>query len=135
MRACDGDAQGHDDDAGPRRVRELAENVGPADHGELVGRLELEPVERQCRRLAGTRTTSTGQVTASLGTAQSAAKAIRVDAIVRAWAPSSAGGSGAGQPGQARRGSSSGSNTGEVWPVEQGGSARPTLELVLEVFD
>jgi hypothetical protein len=84
----------------------------------------------------GPNTTSSGAVSASMGTAQSAAKSIRVDAIVRAWAPASAGGSGAGQYG-IRLGeySSSGSNTGEVWPVEQGGSARPTLELVVEVFD
>jgi hypothetical protein len=84
----------------------------------------------------GPNTTSSGAVTASMGTAQNADKAIRVDAIVRAWAPASAGGSGASQLG-IRLGevSSSGSNTGEVWPVEQGGSARPTLELVVEVFD
>jgi hypothetical protein len=84
----------------------------------------------------GPNVTSSGAVTASLGTAQSAAKSIRVDAIARAWAPASAGGSGAAQYG-IRLGeySSSGSNTGEVWPLEQGGSARPTLELVVEVFD
>jgi len=84
----------------------------------------------------GPNTTSSGAVTGSFGTSQNAAKSIRVDAIVRAWAPSSAGGSGAAQYG-IRLGdySSSGSNTGEVWPVEQGGAARPTLELVLEVFD
>jgi hypothetical protein len=75
-------------------------------------------------------------VTAALSKNANAANAIRCDAIVRAWAPASAGGSGAGQYGiELREASSSTSNTGEVWPVEQGGSARPTLELVLEVFD
>lgn len=84
----------------------------------------------------GPATSSSGAVTASLGTAQNTAKSITVTALVRAWAPSSAGGSGASQQGLALyEYASSGSNTGEVWPVEQGGSARPTLELVLEIFD
>jgi hypothetical protein len=84
----------------------------------------------------GPNTTTSGAVTGSFGTAQNADKSIRVDAIVRAWAPASAGGSAAAQLGiMLREYSSSGSNTGEVWPVEQGGAARPTLELVLEVFD
>lgn len=84
----------------------------------------------------GPATTSSGAVTAALPKGENAAAAIRCDAIVRAWAPASAGGSGAPQYGiELREASSSTSNTGEVWPVERGGSARPTLELVLEVFD
>lgn len=84
----------------------------------------------------GPTTTTSGAVTAALGTAQGAAKSIAVTGLVRAWAPSSAGGSGAAQQGLALyEASSSGANTGEVWPVEQGGAARPSLELVLEIFD
>lgn len=84
----------------------------------------------------GPSTTTSGAVTSSLPTGQNVGKSIRCDAIVRAWAPTSIGGSGAAQQGIALyEASSSGSNTGEVWPVEQGGTARPTLELVLEVFD
>jgi hypothetical protein len=84
----------------------------------------------------GPTTTSTGAVTSSLPTGQNAAKSITVTALARAWAPASIGGSGAAQQGLALyEASSSGSNTGEVWPVEQGGAARPTLELVVEVFD
>jgi hypothetical protein len=84
----------------------------------------------------GPSTTTSGAVTGALPGGQNAAASIRCDAIARAWAPSSAGGSGAAQYGIAMyEASSSGSNTGEVWPVEKGGSARPVLELVLEVFD
>jgi hypothetical protein len=84
----------------------------------------------------GPTTTSTGAVTSALPSGEGASKAIRVDALVRAWSPSAVGGSGAAQNGLALyEASSSGSNTGEVWPVEQGGSARPELVLVLEVFD
>jgi hypothetical protein len=84
----------------------------------------------------GPSTTSSGAVTSSLPTSQNADKSIRCDDIVRAWAPPAVGGAGLAQYG-IRLGevSSSGSNTGEVWPVEQGGAARPTLELVLEVYD
>jgi hypothetical protein len=84
----------------------------------------------------GPSTTGSGAVTSSLPTGENAAKSIRVDAIARAWAPASIGGSGALQYGiRLGEASSSSSNTGEVWPVEKGGAARPTLELVLEVFD
>jgi hypothetical protein len=84
----------------------------------------------------GPSTTTSGAVTGAFPTGQGAAAAIRCDAIARAWAPASAGGSAAPQYGIALyEASSSGSNTGEVWPVEQGGAARPVLELVLEVFD
>lgn len=84
----------------------------------------------------GPTTTTSGAVTAQFGTAQNAQKSFGVTAIVRAWAPSSAGGSGASQKGIALyEYSSSGSNTGEVWPVEQGGSSRPSLVLDLEVYD
>lgn len=84
----------------------------------------------------GPSTTTSGAVTAGLTRTQNGGNAIRCDAIARAWAPASVGGSGAGQYGiELREVSSSTTNTGEVWPVEQGGAARPTLELVLEVFD
>jgi hypothetical protein len=84
----------------------------------------------------GPTTTTSGAVTGGFGTAQGAAKSVAVTGLVRAWAPSSAGGSGAAQQGLALyEASSSGANTGEVWPVEQGGAARPSLELVLEIFD
>jgi len=59
-----------------------------------------------------------------------------VTALVRAWAPSSIGGSGAAQQGLALyEASGSEANTSEVWPVEQGGAARPELVLELEIFD
>jgi hypothetical protein len=84
----------------------------------------------------GPATTTSGAVTAALGTAENADKSVRVDALVRAWAPLSAGGSGAAQYGlELKEYSSSGSNTGEVYPVEAGGTPRPTLVLELEVFD
>jgi hypothetical protein len=84
----------------------------------------------------GPATTTSGAVTSALPTGQGAGKSIRCDAIVRAWAPSAIGGTGATQQGIALyEASGSGSNTSEVWPVEQGGASRPTLELVLEVFD
>jgi hypothetical protein len=83
----------------------------------------------------GPSATSSGEVTYSFGTAENSDRQIRIDAIARAWGPASIGGSGAGQYGVRLTGFSGGSNTGEVWPVEQGGAARPTLELVLEVFD
>lgn len=84
----------------------------------------------------GPTATATGAVTVALPAGQNAAANLRCDAIARAWLPASAGGSGAPQYGIAMyEAGSSGSNTGEVWPVEQGGAARPTLELVVEVFD
>ena len=84
----------------------------------------------------GPNTTSSGAVTAALPKASNAAAAIRCDAIARAWAPAAIGGSGAGQYGiELREASGSTSNTGEVWPLEKGGAARPLLELVVEVFD
>jgi len=84
----------------------------------------------------GPSTTTTGLVRANVTTAQNAAVAIRVDAIARAWAPAAAGGSAAAQRGIALYpGSGGGADTTEFWPVEKGGSARPTLDLVLEVFD
>jgi hypothetical protein len=84
----------------------------------------------------GPATTTSGAVRANVTTSQSAAVAIRVDAIVKAWAPSSAGGSGQPQRGiMLVPGSGSGADTTEFMPVEAGGSARPSLELVLEVFD
>jgi hypothetical protein len=84
----------------------------------------------------GPSTTTSGSVTGAFGTAQNAAKSIRIDAIARAWAPIAAGGSAAAQYGVALyEASSSGSNTGEVWPVEQGGASRPSLDLVVDVYD
>jgi hypothetical protein len=84
----------------------------------------------------GPQTTGSNAVTSSLPSGQNASKSIRVDALVRAWAPASIGGSGAVQQGLALyEASGSGSNTSEVWPVEQGGGARPQITLVVEVYD
>lgn len=84
----------------------------------------------------GPATTSAGAVRKNMTTSQSTAQDIRIDAIATAWAPSSVGGSSAAQRGvMLLPGSGSGADTTEVWPVEQGGSARPQLTLVVEVFD
>lgn len=84
----------------------------------------------------GPSTTSSGAVRSNVTKSQSAPVAIRVDAIVRAWAPSAAGGSAAVQNGiELLEGSGSTSDTTEFWPVEKGGSSRPVLTLVVEVFD
>jgi len=75
-------------------------------------------------------------VRANVSSAENAAVAIRVDALVLPWAPASIGGSSAAQRGLALYGGSgSTADTGEVWPVEQGGSSRPQLDVTLEVFD
>jgi hypothetical protein len=84
----------------------------------------------------GPSTTTSGAVTSPLPSGQNVDKSIRCDAIVRAWAPSSIGGSGAAQNGiELRETGNIDNTTTEVWPVEQGGGARPTLVLELEVFD
>jgi hypothetical protein len=75
-------------------------------------------------------------VRANVTTSQSALVRIAVTPLVLPWAPSSIGGSGAAQRGLAMYpGSGSGADTSEFWPVEQGGSNRPQLEVVVEVFD
>jgi len=68
---------------------------------------------------------------------ENAEKDIDITAIVRAWAPTAAGGSGAGQYGIVLREiSGSTTYTTEVWPRESGTSgARPVLTVVVEVFD
>jgi len=72
----------------------------------------------------------------SLPVGESVDRSIGIRTLVLPWAPASIGGSGQAQRGLALyEASSSGANTGEVWPVEQGGTARPELVLVLEVFD
>jgi hypothetical protein len=84
----------------------------------------------------GPSTTTSGAVTEGMPGGQNADESIRIDAIARAWAPASVGGSGASQQGVMLRETGNVDNTTtEVWPVEQGGAARPTLELDLEVFD
>jgi hypothetical protein len=84
----------------------------------------------------GPATTSAGQRSANITTSQGAQANIDVTAIATAWAPASIGGSGAAQRGVALYpGSGSTADTTEFWPVEQGGSARPQLTLVVEVFD
>jgi hypothetical protein len=84
----------------------------------------------------GPATTTSGLVRANVTRSENAGVAIRVDAIARAWAPASAGGSGAAQRGIALyAGSGSTADTSELWPVEKGGASRPTLVLELEVFD
>jgi hypothetical protein len=84
----------------------------------------------------GPATTSTGAVRANVTGAENAALGIRIDAIARAWAPSSAGGSAAAQHGvMLLPGSGSTADTTEFWPVEKGGAFRPQIDLELEVFD
>jgi hypothetical protein len=79
---------------------------------------------------------TTGSIRSNVTTAQNAAVGIRVDGLVLPWLPASAGGSLAAQRGLALyAGSGSGADTTEFWPVEKGGSQRPELVLVLEVFD
>lgn len=78
----------------------------------------------------------TGSIRANVTTSQNAAVGIRVDSLVLPWLPASAGGSLAAQRGLALYGGSgSQADTTEFWPVEKGGSQRPELVLVLEVFD
>lgn len=75
-------------------------------------------------------------VRANVTTAQGATVRIGVTALVLPWAPATLGGSAAAQRGLALYpGSGSGVDTSEFWPVEQGGASRPTLEVVVEVFD
>jgi hypothetical protein len=84
----------------------------------------------------GPSTTSTGAKRANVSGSQNAAVAIDVTALARAWAPSAAGGSAAAQYGvMLLPGSGSQADTTEFWPVEKGGSLRPQLDLVVEVFD
>lgn len=85
----------------------------------------------------GPDTTSSGAKTSTMPGSENAEKDIDVTAMVRAWAPVAAGGSGAAQRGlQLREISGSTTYTTEVWPRESGTSAaRPVLTVVLEVFD
>lgn len=85
----------------------------------------------------GPNTTTTGAKTSAMPTGQDAEKSIDITALVRAWAPVSAGGSGASQYGIVLREiSGSTTYTTEVYPREAGTtSARPDLTLVVEVFD
>lgn len=84
----------------------------------------------------GPSTTSAGAKRTNVTTAQSTLVNVDILAIATAWAPASLGGSAAAQRGvMLLPGSGSGADTTEFWPVEQGGSARPQLTLVVEVFD
>jgi hypothetical protein len=84
----------------------------------------------------GPSTTTSGSVRVNVTRTQLADVSIRVDAIVRAWSPTAVGGSGQAQRGiMALPGSGSTADTTEFLPVEAGGAARPSLTLVLEVFD
>jgi hypothetical protein len=84
----------------------------------------------------GPATTSAGAKRQNVTTSQSTLVNIDVTAIATAWSPSSVGGSAAAQRGvMLLPGSGSGSDTTEFWPVEQGGTARPQLTLIVEVFD
>lgn len=75
-------------------------------------------------------------VRANVTRTEGAAVSIACTALVLPWAPASLGGSSAAQRGLALyAGSGSTADTGEVWPVEQGGTSRPELDVVLEVFD
>jgi hypothetical protein len=79
----------------------------------------------------------TGSVRANTTAAESTAVSVAgVLSLVLPWAPTSLGGSLAAQRGLALYpGSGSGSDTTEFYPVEQGGTSRPQLDLVVEVFD
>jgi len=78
----------------------------------------------------------TGSIRSNVTGSQNAAVGIRVDGLVLPWLPAAAGGSLAPQRGLALYpGSGSTADTTEFWPVEKGGSNRPELVLVLEVFD
>lgn len=78
----------------------------------------------------------TGSVRSNVTASQSTTVRIRVDSLVLPWAPTSVGGTLAAQRGLALYGGSgSQADTTEFYPVEKGGTDRPTLELVLEVFD
>jgi hypothetical protein len=84
----------------------------------------------------GPATTTAGAKRQNITTAQSTDQDIDITAIATAWAPAAIAGSGAAQRGvMLLPGSGSGADTTEVWPVEQGGAARPSLILVVEVFD
>lgn len=85
----------------------------------------------------GPATTGSGAVTVSLPTGQNVDAERTCTAIVKAWAPTTLGGSAAPQYGIALyEASSSGANTGEIWPRENGTSAaRPYLEVDVEVYD
>ena len=84
----------------------------------------------------GPANTTSGAVRANVTRSENAAVSIRVDAIVRAWAPKEAGGSGASAYGIALlEGSGSGADTTEFWPVEKGGAYRPQLDIDLDVYD
>ena len=84
----------------------------------------------------GPTTTTAGAKRTNMPTGQNAGQNVDVTAIATAWAPSAIGGSAAAQRGvMLLPGSGSGVDTTEVWPTEQGGAARPTLTLVVEVFD
>lgn len=78
----------------------------------------------------------TGSVRSNVTGAQSTTVRIGVRDLVLPWAPTSVGGTLQAQRGLALYpGSGSQADTTEVWPVEKGGTDRPTLELVLDVFD
>lgn len=84
----------------------------------------------------GPSTTTSGAKTSTMPGGQNVDKAIDVTAIVKAWGPTSIGGSAAPQYGiELREISGSETYTTEVWPMEQGGAARPVLTVVVEVFD
>jgi hypothetical protein len=82
----------------------------------------------------GPATTTSGAVRSNVTKSQSTDVNIRVDAIVKAWAPGSVGGSAAAQRGIALYGGSgSTADTTEFLPVESPND--PVLTLVVQVFD
>lgn len=84
----------------------------------------------------GPTTTSAGAKRSDITKSSNVDTDIDITAIATAWAPSSIGGSAAPQRGvMLLPGSGSTADTTEVWPVEQGGAARPSLILTVEVFD
>ena len=85
----------------------------------------------------GPATTDSGKVTSAMPPGENVEKDIFCTAIVRAWAPVAAGGSGQAQRGiMLREISGSTTYTTEVWPRENATTAaRPVLILEVEVFD
>jgi hypothetical protein len=79
---------------------------------------------------------ASANVRANTSAGQNATVRVGVTSIILPWASAALGGSLQPQRGLAiYGGSGSTADTTEFWPVEQGGTSRPTLELVVEVFD
>ena len=80
--------------------------------------------------------TSTGEAVSTVSESEGALEVTPITLIARAWAPASAGGSGAKQYGVrvASYGESSSAYTTEFWAREHGSGTRPEIRLTLEVY-